>query len=79
MPSLLLIEKYCEVFCDFFTVVQKVKVSYRNWRKALCYLTCTLAMRQFAITFAEIDPTVHLTNGLRKDKKAVIKFRVYNH
>jgi hypothetical protein len=79
MPSLLLIEKYCEVFWDFFTVVQKVKVSYKNWRKALYYLTCTLAMRQFAITFAEIDPTVHLTNGLRKDKKAVIKFRVYNH
>ena len=79
MPSLLLIEKYSDVFCDFFTVVQKVKVSYRNWRKALCYLTCNLAMRQFAIASAEFDPTVHLTNGLRKDKKAVIKFRVYNH
>ena len=79
MPSLLLIEKYCGFFCDFFTVTQQVKVSYKKWRKALYHLTCAAAMGQFASTFVLFHPQAQSTNGLRKDKKAVIKFRAYHH
>jgi len=42
MPSLPVIEKISDFFCDFFTVSQQVKVSYKKWRKALYYLTCTV-------------------------------------